>query len=369
MEINLKLSKKFNNSFFLECLKNENNDLIEKILNIGSDICSFENNIQDTLNPDTLFLLENNDVVKKYFENNHFNNKYNKIFNKLYEINNFNDFLLFLNRHFSGNRIISNTSFDYEYLDEDSILLGIDTFNYKLGNIEKNCFIKFSNKNISSSELDKFYNFILLNKEKLNIYGGIIFMSEVYVNNRYILFDMIYKYDIPIFFVNNINNGCSIIIYTILFLKNLIETNKNKSEKNDDLEKVLENMLELFNELKIQSNKNEKEKKIIENLLISYNEKNNNLKNQIELIKKTLSSQTDFLIDKKDSAQEINEGFNKLINIIYEEVLNNPNFVISLNSISELQKFKDNNFSYNQLKNWGIKNIKNEISKLKELGK
>ncbi len=67
--------------------------------------------------------------------------------------------------------------------------------------------------------------------------------------------------------------------------------------------------------------------------------------------------------------QEINEGFNKLINIIYEEVSNNPNFIISLNSISELQKFKDNNFSYNQLKNWGIKNIKNEISKLKELGK
>ncbi len=365
MEINLKLSENFNNTFFLDCLKNEKHDLIEKILNIGSEICQNNQIISD---PDLFFFSKNQNFINNNFENEHLNSKYNKIFNKLYKINDFNDFFKYISKSFRFSRKLIN-SFD-ESIPQNCILFGMDSFNNLIGTTRKNCFIKFCDKDISCTELDNFYSFIDINKEKMDIYGALIFCSDFFsIGNKGIIFDIEYKNNIPIMLVNEINQGCAIIQYCIMFMWSLIDLKQQKTDKNEELDKVLEKMLEILNELKMQSSNNEKEKNIIENLLISYNEKNNNLKNQIELIKKTLSSQPNFLIDKKDSVQEINEGFNKLINIIYEEISNNPNFVISLNSISELQKFKDNNFSYNQLKNWGIKNIKNEISKLKELGK
>lgn len=323
-------------------LNNENKNNFEKQIQILNDKNNNLNDKNDFLNKTIQDL--NNKIIDSYkiTENYKFdsingnidqlNNKVSNYFEKIFKGNtekgNFGEKFItnFLIDKFSNSKIIDThkeTSKGDIHFFFDKLKTLIESKNVQI---------------LKKEDIDKFYKDIEIGVSKNEINSALLISlndTNLINGKRHFFFEI--KYNIPIIMISNSFDNVEFIRFSIIILNYLIKNGFTNNESDDDkLFFIINSLNELFNYFKIQLSYLNSDKQFIYKLEESFLKREKDLYNIEKLFKNILSKYPDITNIQSSNYEDNDNNFNHIINKIKDKINKEPNFIINIKNLQNL---------------------------------
>lgn len=332
------LNKKNNNlDDTIKLLQENNQELNNKLIDFYK---KSENNNLDNIN-DNINIL--NDKFSNYFD---------KIFKGNTEKGNYGEDFIenYLIDKFTNSKIIDTHKESAKgdiYFIFDKIKLLIESKNVQV---------------LKKDDIDKFYRDIELQTSKNNINCALLIsLNDTNLVNGKRHFHFEIKNNIPVIMISNIFNNSEFIRFSILTLNYLVKNGYATNDTDDEKIYIIISALnEIFDIIKMQVSYLQNDKHLIIKLEESFKKRETDLFNIDKLFKNIFSKYPEISINCK---QQIipEDSFNDIISKIKVKLDEEPNFIINLKNLDEI------NIPSNLIKKiGGIKKLTDYFKKLKK---
>ena len=337
----IELHKKMNDDLKIS-YDNQIKYLNEKNNNLDNNIIYLQNNIQELNNKLMNFnkLNENNKYESINDNINVLNEKVCTYFDKIFKGNtekgNFGENFIenYLTDKFTNSKIIDCSK---EFAKGDMFFV----FNQMKTLIESKNVVT-----LKKDDIDKFYRDIQVRVSKGEINSALLISlnnTNLINGMKHINFEI--RYGIPIIMISDVFNNTEFIRFAILILNYLIENGYANNESDDEkIYFVINSLNEIFMSFKYQLNLLQNDKNMLIKLEESFVKREKDIYNIDKLLKNIFSKFPEYNINQKinnnsqnNDIKELNEDtLSLIINKIKNKINENPNFLINIKNLEEL---------------------------------
>jgi len=219
---------------------------------------------------------------------------------------------------------------------------------------------------LKKEEIDKFYRDLECQAGKGTINSALcISLHNTNLPNGYRNFCFEIRAGIPVIFISDIFHHEDSIRNAILTLSYLIQHNITNKIESDDvkIEQLVNGLQRSFDFMVKQKLILEKEKKSLESLLQMNYERKQQLYDVHELLDSILKKYPDIDLCSHPSSGGMKQDnrFELLTDLCVQHIQENPQFVVKLETVANVESVKQNQFSMSALKIFTIKKIKDRI--------
>ena len=337
----IELHKKMNDDLKIS-YDNQIKYLNEKNNNLDNNIKYLQNNIQELNNKlmDFNKLTENNKYESINDNINVLNEKVCTYFDKIFKGNtekgNFGENFIenYLTDKFTNSKIIDCSK---EFAKGDIFFV----FNQMKTLIESKNVVT-----LKKDDIDKFYRDIQVRVSKNEINSALLISlnnTNLINGMKHINFEI--RYGIPIIMISDVFNNTEFIRFAILILNYLIENGYANNESDDEkIYFVINSLNEIFMSFKYQLNLLQNDKNMLIKFEESFVKREKDIYNIDKLLKNIFSKFPEYNINQKinnnsqnNDIKELNEDtLSIIINKIKNKINENPNFIINIKNLEEL---------------------------------